>query len=283
MEADHGDRGPWDRAAAGPTRRAGVMTMLALAFASGCAFAASPAGAGAKPGIPTAKSPKGTVRPRSLPSSGSRRPVRPATRCAHTTEGSSGQEDGGQETLVEEYQGRCPRYRAHVERARQEQPRLGRLEQQREVPGQGPRASDRRHLRGHIIASPCRPAPALRGRRDARSDRRRRRSDLGRVRHRVPDHGVEQHHAVRGGGHQPGVRRRSGEHHSYRGQVVGPETCTRGAALVCDSLVLGGYSDWYLPSKGELGQLWVHRVAIGGFSLVSRYWSSSEFNSTRRP
>ena len=37
----------------------------------------------------------------------------------------------------------------------------------------------------------------------------------------------------------------------------------------------GGYSDWYLPSKDELNQLYLNRVAIGGFASAF-YWSSTE-------
>ena len=47
------------------------------------------------------------------------------------------------------------------------------------------------------------------------------------------------------------------------------------AARLCGDLVLGGYSDWYLPSKDELNQLYINRVAIGGFTNFY-YWSSSE-------
>ncbi len=51
------------------------------------------------------------------------------------------------------------------------------------------------------------------------------------------------------------------------------------AARICGDLVLNGYSDWYLPSQGELGALYTNRVAIGGFSSTS-YWSSTEGLST---
>ena len=47
------------------------------------------------------------------------------------------------------------------------------------------------------------------------------------------------------------------------------------AARLCGDLVLGGYSDWYLPSKDELNQLYLNRVAIGGFAS-NVYWSSTE-------
>jgi len=49
------------------------------------------------------------------------------------------------------------------------------------------------------------------------------------------------------------------------------------AARLCGDLVLGGYSDWYLPSKDELNQLYINRVAVGGFAN-SYYWSSTEDN-----
>ncbi len=47
------------------------------------------------------------------------------------------------------------------------------------------------------------------------------------------------------------------------------------AASICLDLNLGGYSDWYLPSKDELLRLYANRVAIGGF-INSNYWTSSE-------
>ncbi len=51
------------------------------------------------------------------------------------------------------------------------------------------------------------------------------------------------------------------------------------AARLCGDLVLGGYSDWYLPSKDELHQLYINKVAIGGFATTSLYWSSSEYDN----
>jgi hypothetical protein len=51
------------------------------------------------------------------------------------------------------------------------------------------------------------------------------------------------------------------------------------AAKLCYDLVLGGYSDWYLPSRDELNQLYINRLAVGGFSNGD-YWSSSEYSST---
>ena len=47
------------------------------------------------------------------------------------------------------------------------------------------------------------------------------------------------------------------------------------AAKICDDLVLGGYSDWYLPSKDELNILFLNKVSIGNFTN-GYYWSSTE-------
>ncbi len=58
--------------------------------------------------------------------------------------------------------------------------------------------------------------------------------------------------------------------------LYGPE---QNVARICYDLVLGGYSDWYLPSKDELNQMYIHRVAIGNFSGNS-YWSSTEFSAS---
>jgi hypothetical protein len=50
------------------------------------------------------------------------------------------------------------------------------------------------------------------------------------------------------------------------------------AAKVAKALVLGGQSDWFLPSKNELNQMYIRRTAIGGFS-PDVYGSSSEESS----
>jgi hypothetical protein len=47
------------------------------------------------------------------------------------------------------------------------------------------------------------------------------------------------------------------------------------AAAICNDLVIGSYSDWYLPSMYELEKLYINRTAIGGFAIAF-YWSSSE-------
>ncbi|MES2591288.1 MAG: DUF1566 domain-containing protein [Bacteroidota bacterium] len=50
------------------------------------------------------------------------------------------------------------------------------------------------------------------------------------------------------------------------------------AASVCDELELNGFSDWFLPSKGELALLRTKKAIVGGFSNPF-YWSSSENGS----
>jgi hypothetical protein len=47
------------------------------------------------------------------------------------------------------------------------------------------------------------------------------------------------------------------------------------AKKACDEFVESGYSDWRLPSKDELNQLYLNRTAVGGFA-PSLYWSSTE-------
>lgn len=51
------------------------------------------------------------------------------------------------------------------------------------------------------------------------------------------------------------------------------------AARICWDLSLGGYTDWFLPCRDELVQMYNKRAVIGGFATTSFYWSSSEANS----
>ena len=41
----------------------------------------------------------------------------------------------------------------------------------------------------------------------------------------------------------------------------------------------GGHSDWYLPSKAELHQAYLNKVAIGGSWDARYYWTSSELSA----
>ena len=55
------------------------------------------------------------------------------------------------------------------------------------------------------------------------------------------------------------------------------------AAQLCDVLVYGGYSDWFLPSQDELNLMYTNLkvYGVGGFtnSFTCFYWSSSETNA----
>ena len=50
------------------------------------------------------------------------------------------------------------------------------------------------------------------------------------------------------------------------------------AAAYASDYTYGGFSNWFLPSKNELAELYTNRASIGGFT-ADRYWSSSEENN----
>ena len=50
------------------------------------------------------------------------------------------------------------------------------------------------------------------------------------------------------------------------------------AARRCMGVTINGYNDWYLPSKDELGKLYINKTAIGSF-VSTGYLSSSEIDS----
>jgi hypothetical protein len=52
-------------------------------------------------------------------------------------------------------------------------------------------------------------------------------------------------------------------------------TCTSGAIQVAADYTNNGKTDWHLPSKDELNQMYVNKVAVGDFAIAI-YWSSSE-------
>ena len=51
------------------------------------------------------------------------------------------------------------------------------------------------------------------------------------------------------------------------------------AAKIARDYVSNGYSDWYLPSVNEMKELIAQRAIVGGFTLNSYYWTSSEYTT----
>ena len=51
------------------------------------------------------------------------------------------------------------------------------------------------------------------------------------------------------------------------------------AAVYCSELTYGGKSDWFLPSKDELNQMYVNRDALGTNLSDGVWWSSSEYSA----
>ncbi|WP_170971163.1 Lcl C-terminal domain-containing protein [Ilyomonas limi] len=58
-------------------------------------------------------------------------------------------------------------------------------------------------------------------------------------------------------------------------KIVNKQGSGKYAAKLCADLVLNGFSDWYLPSKQELNQLYKHRSKVPGLAATN-YWSSTE-------
>ena len=52
------------------------------------------------------------------------------------------------------------------------------------------------------------------------------------------------------------------------------------AARLCANYTYGGYSEWFLPSKDELNQIYLQADKIGGIDKTDLYWSSTEYSGT---
>ena len=50
------------------------------------------------------------------------------------------------------------------------------------------------------------------------------------------------------------------------------------AESYCNGLTSYNYSDWYLPTRQQLQQMYTYRYSIGGF-YSANYWSSSWYSS----
>ncbi|MBL7728862.1 MAG: DUF1566 domain-containing protein [Dinghuibacter sp.] len=62
-------------------------------------------------------------------------------------------------------------------------------------------------------------------------------------------------------------------------QMLGSCNVAGTAAKLCDAFTVNGYSDWYLPSRGELHKLYLAKNFLTGLDLGTSYWSSTEYNS----
>jgi hypothetical protein len=61
--------------------------------------------------------------------------------------------------------------------------------------------------------------------------------------------------------------------------IVAQNNTASRAATICRAYSGGGKSDWFLPSKDELNQLYAQKTTVGGFAN-DFYWSSSEDSAT---
>lgn len=46
----------------------------------------------------------------------------------------------------------------------------------------------------------------------------------------------------------------------------------------CKLLNLNGFTDWIIPNRSQLNQLYVNRGIIGGFNYDNFYWSLDEYD-----
>ena len=72
-----------------------------------------------------------------------------------------------------------------------------------------------------------------------------------------------------------------GDGESNTSSIITQCTDQNNAADLCNSSSADGYSDWYLPSEGELLQVYtkVHLKGVGGFAN-NYYWTSTQASAT---
>jgi hypothetical protein len=61
--------------------------------------------------------------------------------------------------------------------------------------------------------------------------------------------------------------------------IISQNSGAASAAKLCEDYAGGGMTDWFLPSKDELNQLYLQASFVTGLSS-SYYWSSSEFDAS---
>ena len=88
--------------------------------------------------------------------------------------------------------------------------------------------------------------------------------------------GVQWHNGSYIGTGAPGTAIGTGK--SNTTSIVAIQGAGSYAAQLCNVQAIGGYNDWFLPSRDELNKMYLNKVAIGGFADYI-YWSSSEYDA----
>jgi hypothetical protein len=78
----------------------------------------------------------------------------------------------------------------------------------------------------------------------------------------------------------PGTQRIVGSGEANTNLIVAGCSDASFASKLCDNLILGGQSDWFLPSRDELNLMYknMHLNSQGNFNTSTSYWSSSEYD-----
>lgn len=78
-----------------------------------------------------------------------------------------------------------------------------------------------------------------------------------------------------------GTQKTVGSGENNTALIVAGCSDTNFPAKICDNLVLGGQSDWFLPSIDELNLMYnnLQKNGLGNFNTQAAYWSSTEFSA----